>query len=207
MVTGLGKWFEAPVLSGRYVRLEPMSLDHVDGLLAMPQDKLVFEHLRYGPFLRREEAERYVREALADHESPLARRVPWIQLDVRDGGPGVVAGSTSYYEIHPEFRSITIGGTWLGTPWWRTGLNTESKLLLLQRAFDDLGAVRVVWHADIRNTRSQEAIARLGATREGVLRKHMPRRDGSWRDSVKFAMTDEDWPGVRDQLTARLERS
>ncbi|MFC3766596.1 GNAT family N-acetyltransferase [Tenggerimyces flavus] len=207
MVAGLGKWFEAPVLSGRYVRLEPMSLDHVDGLLAMPQDKLVFEHLRYGPFHRREEAERYVREALADHESPLARRVPWIQLDVRDGGPGVVAGSTSYYEIHPEFRSITIGGTWLGTPWWRTGLNTESKLLLLQRAFDDLGAVRVVWHADIRNTRSQEAIARLGATREGVLRKHMPRRDGSWRDSVKFAMTDEDWPGVRDQLTARLEAS
>jgi RimJ/RimL family protein N-acetyltransferase len=116
-----------------------------------------------------------------------------------------VAGSTSYYEVNPEFRSITIGGTWLGTPWWRTGLNTESKLLLLQRAFEVLGAVRVVWHADIRNTRSQTAIARLGASREGVLRKHMPRRDGSWRDSVLFAMNNEDWPAARDRLRERLE--
>ena len=101
-------------------------------------------------------------------------------------------------------RTLAIGHTWLGRRWWRTGHNTESKLLLLTYAFDDLGAARVVWHTDIRNTRSQEAIARLGATREGVLRKHRIRRDGSWRDTVQYAMTDDDWPAVRDRLTARL---
>ena len=76
--------------------------------------------------------------------------------------------------------------------------------MLLSYAFDHLGCVRVVWHTDIYNERSQAAIARLGATREGVLRKHRLRRDGTWRDTVQYAMTDDDWPAVRDRLTARL---
>ena len=107
---------------------------------------------------------------------------------------------TSLYEINPALRTLAIGHTWLGRKWWRTGANTESKLLLLEYAFDILGAARVVWHTDIYNERSQAAIARLGATREGVLRKHRIRRDGSWRDSVQFSMTDDDWPAVRDRL-------
>ncbi|GAB3956216.1 hypothetical protein GCM10027614_67740 [Micromonospora vulcania] len=80
---------------------------------------------------------------------------------------GAVVGTTSYYEIDPERRSVAIGHTFLGRPWWRTGINTEAKLLLLGRAFDELGAVRVAWHTDLRNERSQAAIERLGATREG----------------------------------------
>ncbi|SDS55726.1 GNAT family N-acetyltransferase [Actinopolymorpha singaporensis] len=193
------RWFETPVLSGDHVRLEPMSLAHAEGLAAAADDQ-VFEHLRIRQVPRtREEGEAFVRAVLAQRD----RRVllPWTQVDAVTGE---VAGTTSYYEVDPDLRTVAIGHTWLGRRWWRTGVNTEAKLLLLRRAFDDLGAVRVVWHTDLRNERSQAAIARLGAQREGVLRKHRLRRDGSWRDTVQFAMTDDDWPQVRDRLSARL---
>jgi RimJ/RimL family protein N-acetyltransferase len=88
----------------------------------------------------------------------------------------------------------------LGRTWWRTGINSESKLLLMTRAFDDLGAVRVEWHTDLRNERSQRAVERLGATREGVLRAHKRRPDGTWRDTVLFAMTGSQWPAARSRL-------
>jgi len=115
-----------------------------------------------------------------------------------------VAGMTCFYDVDAELRTVAIGHTWIGRRFWRTGLNTEAKLLLLTRAFDELGCVRVVWHTDIRNDRSQAAITHLGATREGVLRKHRPRDDGSWRDTVTFSMLDDEWPQARDRLTARL---
>jgi RimJ/RimL family protein N-acetyltransferase len=117
---------------------------------------------------------------------------------------GEVAGTSSFYEVDPVQRSVAIGYTWLGRRWWCSGHNTESKLLMLTHAFDTLGAARVVWHADIFNTRSQAAIERLGAGREGVLRKHRIRRDGSWRDTVQFSMIDDDWPKVRAALVGRL---
>ena len=117
---------------------------------------------------------------------------------------GTFVGTTSFYEIAPAVRSVTIGHTWVARPWWRTFVNTEAKLAMLTRAFDDLGAERVVWHTDIRNVRSQEAIARLGAQREGVLRHHRIRMDGSWRDTVQFAMLADEWPGARSRLLERL---
>jgi RimJ/RimL family protein N-acetyltransferase len=128
-------------------------------------------------------------------------RFPYAQIDARTGE---FAGTTSYYDVNPALRTVSIGHTWLGKRWWRTGHNTESKLLLLTHAFDNLGAARVVWHTDIYNTRSQAAIERLGATKEGVLRKHRIRRDGSWRDTVQYCMTDDDWPEVCERLTKRL---
>ncbi|MBM7786372.1 GNAT family N-acetyltransferase [Tenggerimyces flavus] len=196
-------WYEQPVLTGKHVRLEPIALEHAPELLAAADDDAVFQHLTRGRLSSQDDAVDFVRWA----EDLRERRVlmPFAQLDVRGRGAGEVAGHTSYYEISPDSRSIAIGYTWLGKRWWRTGLNTESKLLLLTHAFDTLGAVRVVWHTDIRNERSQAAIARLGAAREGVLRKHKVRRDGTWRDTVQFAMTDDDWPDVRARLTARLE--
>jgi RimJ/RimL family protein N-acetyltransferase len=134
----------------------------------------------------------------------LGERVTWVQ---RDPATGVVIGMTSYHDVDPEHRSIAIGHTVLGRPWWRTGVNTESKLLLLERAFDVLGAERVFWYTDIRNERSQRAIARLGASRDGVLRRHRLRPDGSWRDSVMFAMTADEWPAraarLREMLAGR----
>ena len=193
------RWFDAPVLAGRHIRLEPLSLAHVDGLLAAA-DEEVFRHLRDAVPTNHESGEKWVRNVQASHDRE--ERVPWAQVDAVTGE---VAGSTSYYEVDPALRTVAIGHTWLGRRWWRTGANTESKLLLLRHAFDDLGAVRVVWHTDIRNERSQAAIARLGALREGVFRKHRIRRDGSWRDTVQFSMTDDDWPTVRDRLTTRLQ--
>lgn len=192
-------WYDTPILSGRRVRLEPMSLDHVDGLCAAADDE-VFRYLSLAAPRTTAEAERMVGDVLAARDARV--QLPWVQVDARTGE---VAGTTSYYEVSPATRSVAIGHTWLGRRWWRTAVNTEAKLLLLGRAFEELGAVRVVWHTDIRNTRSQAAIARLGAQREGVLRKHKPRRDGSWRDTVQYAMTDDEWPAVRHRLTARLE--
>ena len=86
-------------------------------------------------------------------------------------------------------------------------MNSESKLILLTRAFAELGAERVVWHTDVRNTRSQAAIERLGATREGVLRHHRIRRDGSWRDTVQYSMLSADWPAAKSRLAAAILRS
>jgi RimJ/RimL family protein N-acetyltransferase len=196
--TVVARWYDAPVLAGRYVRLEPLSPAHADGLCAAA-DEEVFRHLTSARPRTPDEVRAWIADVLAQQDA--RTRVAWAQVDQRDG---TVAGSTSYYEIDPDRRAVAIGYTWLGRRWWRTGVNTEAKLLLLRRAFDDLGAVRVVWHTDIRNVRSQEAIARLGARREGVLRKHKRRRDGSWRDTVQFAMTDDDWPAVRVRLAARL---
>jgi RimJ/RimL family protein N-acetyltransferase len=130
-------------------------------------------------------------------------RVPWVQRDARTGE---VAGTTSYVPSDEVNRGVHIGSTQLGRRWWRTGVNTEAKLLLMTRAFEELGAVRVEWQTDILNLRSQAAIERLGATREGVLRRHKRRGDGSWRDSVFYGMTVDEWPVARNTLAARLER-
>ncbi len=204
-------WYALPVLSGRLVRLEPLVIEHAPGYLAAAgtgaEAEEVFRWLSAPPDApAREprslaEAEHAVLDGLAARATGL--RLPYVQLDA---ATGEVAGTTSYYEVNPAARSLAIGHTWLGKRWWRTGLNTESKLLLLTHAFETLGAVRVVWHTDIHNERSQAAIERLGALCEGVLRKHKRRWDGTWRDTVQYAMTDDDWPAARDCLRARLIR-
>jgi len=196
-------WTDPVTLTGSYVRLEPITADHTSGLLEIADDD-VFQHLSSARPCSLDDAARMV-ASMADRDVG-GGRICWAQIDIRNRTDGPIAGTTSYYEIHPESRSVAIGYTWLGRNWWQTGLNAEAKLLLLRRAFEELGAVRVFWHTDIRNTRSQNAIAGLGAEREGVLRKHKRRPDGSWRDTVQFAMTDDDWPGVRDRLEKRLYR-
>jgi len=199
-VTTTGSWTDLPTLDGSLIRLEPLREEHAAGYLAAAgtgeDAEQVFRWLALYPPTTVEEALQQVRAGI---DSPI--RYPFVQLDA---GTGEVAGTTSFYEISPETKSLAIGHTWLGTRWWRSGHNTESKLLLLTYAFDVLGTARVVWHTDIYNERSQAAIVRLGATREGVLRKHRIRRDGSWRDTVQYSMTDDDWPQVRARLTTRL---
>jgi RimJ/RimL family protein N-acetyltransferase len=145
-------------------------------------------------------------DARSDILAALGTRARGVRLAYAqiDAASGEFAGSSSYYQIDPALRTLGIGHSWLGKRWWRTGHNTESKLLMLTHAFDVLGAARVVWHTDIHNEQSQAAIARLGATREGELRKHRIRRDGSWRTSVQYSMTDDDWPAARTRLTDRL---
>ncbi|MGJ9411517.1 GNAT family N-acetyltransferase [Aeromicrobium sp. CF4.19] len=188
-------WGDAVELAGRHVRLEPLHPGHAGGLLAAADDDAVFEHLRPARPTTMEQAEALVARYLA---MPVSA---WAQRDVASGD---VAGMTTFYDVDEELRTVAIGHTWLGRRFWRTSVNTEAKLLLLTHAFETLGCVRVVWHTDIRNERSQAAIARLGAQREGVLRKHKVRRDGSWRDTVQFSMLDDEWPAVRAALQARL---
>lgn len=193
-------WWAAPVLTGRLVTLAPLCEQDAPQLLAAGDDPEVFRHLRVVPPRTGSDARSMVASHLAARDAGL--RVPYVQRRPADAE---VMGLTCLYEIDPGNRSLAIGHTWVGRRWQRTGVNTEAKLLLLGRAFDELGAVRVVWHTDVRNTGSQAAVERLGAVREGLLRKHRQRLDGTWRDTVQYAMTDDDWPRVRDRLRHRLE--
>lgn len=202
------EWYALPVLTGALIRLEPLAIEHAPGYLAAAgtdgDAEEVFRWLSSPGSASG--APRTLDDARCDILSALAARArgerfAYAQIDAATGD---FAGTSSFYEIDPKARAVAIGHTWLGRRWWRTGHNTESKLLMLRHAFDTLGAARVVWHTDIRNLRSQEAIARLGATREGELRKHRIRRDGSWRTTVQYSMVDDDWPEVRRRLEDRL---
>jgi N-acetyltransferase len=196
-------WYTLPVLTGRLIRLEPLAIEHAPGYLAAagaPENAAeVFRWLTVGPPKTIDDATEQIAAALASRAR--GERFAYAQFDAVTGE---FAGSTSLYDVSPAARTLAIGHTWLGRRWWRSGHNTESKLLLLGHAFDVLGCVRVVWHTDNYNERSQAAIARLGATREATMRKHKLRRDGTWRDTVQYAMTDDDWPEVRARLAARL---
>jgi RimJ/RimL family protein N-acetyltransferase len=161
-----------------------------------PSAKRVTEHLGYGP-----PSDLSATRALIEAALGTVDRLPYAQR-LRQTGDFV--GTTSFYDIDPSQRSVSIGHTWIAQRYWRTGVNTESKLIMLSRAFDELGAERVVWHTDIRNLRSQAAIERLGATKEGVLRHHRIRRDGSWRDTVQYSMLTEEWPQAKARLLGWL---
>lgn len=194
-------WYAAPVLSGQGANLTPLRLadaeDYLAALGPAPEAVEVTAYLTFRPPADVTGAGKVIAAALAD-----ADRIPYAQRL----GDGTLVGTTSFYNITPATRSIAIGHTWLSRRHWRSGLNTAAKLVLMGRAFEGLGAERVVWHTDIRNVRSQEAIARLGAQREGVLRHHRIRPDGSWRDTVQFAMLSPEWPTARDRLRARLNQ-
>ncbi|MFL6073059.1 MAG: GNAT family N-acetyltransferase [Mycobacteriales bacterium] len=196
----MSDWFTPRPITGSHVRLVPQTVDHVPGLFAAGgADPEVWRWLSAPMPATEADLAAIVRGALDQQERGLR-----VVYTIVDGATGRIAGTTSYYEPVPERRKIEIGYTWLGRPWWRTAVNTEAKLLLLAHAFDVLGCVRVMLRTDLRNERSQRAIARLGAVREGVLRKHMQRPDGSWRDSVIFSIVDDEWPAVRERLAAAL---
>jgi N-acetyltransferase len=192
-------WFAAPPLRTEHLRLEALRLADAPEYLAAlgePDERdEVVAHLRLPPMVDLAAARSVVAAALTDND-----RVAYAQR-LSDG---TFVGTTSFYEIAPAVRAVAIGHTWVARPWWRSFVNTESKLALLGRAFDDLGAERVVWHTDVRNVRSQAAIARLGAQHEGVLRHHRIRSDGSWRDTVQLAMLAQEWPAARDRLLRLL---
>jgi RimJ/RimL family protein N-acetyltransferase len=193
-------WSQQPELRGPTLVLSPLTVaDAADFLAALGPPTVaaeVTDHLSYGPPEDLAAAEAIIRAAEGDPD-----RLAYGQ---RIGTDGEFVGTTSYYEISPTTRSLAIGHTWVARPHWRTRVNTESKLIMLRYAFEALGVERVVWHTDIRNLRSQAAIERLGAQREGVLRHHRIRRDGSWRDTVQFSMLAAEWPAARDRLLARL---
>jgi len=188
-------WIEPVTLTGTHVVLEAAADHHLADLLAAAQDELVWAWL---PWPRpRTEADV---AAMLESERRIAH--PFAQLDAASGR---AVGITTYRDVDERHRTLEVGGTWLGRPWWRTAINTEAKLLFLGHAFETLGANRVAIKTDIRNERSQAAIERLGAKREGVLRHQYVRRDGTLRDTVLYSIVPEEWPAVRAHLRGRLQ--
>jgi len=187
-------WVEPVTLTGDHVILEPAADRHLPDLLAASADPDVWTWLPW----RRPTSEDELAALLADERRSA---YPFAQLEVA-GGRAV--GITTYRDVDERHRTLEIGGTWIGRPWWRTAINTEAKLLFLGHAFDTLGANRVAIKTDIRNERSQAAIERLGAVREGVVRHQYIRPDGTLRDTVLYSVIPDEWPAVRAHLRARL---
>ena len=198
MDSGADSWARSPLLQGKLVRLEPLDARHVPGLLSAVADPVTWTWIP-----ARLDHETAIRTWLADalRARDAGTELPFATLEATTGR---VVGSTRYMAIVPAHRRLEIGWTWLAPAAWGTGINVETKLLLLTHAFDTLGAMRVELKTDARNERSRAAILALGAEFEGIFRKHMRMPDGRIRDSAWYAITDDDWPAVRARLTARL---
>jgi RimJ/RimL family protein N-acetyltransferase len=187
-------------LAGRQVRLEPLTLRHVPELFAaVMMDPSVWQWLPVAPPASIAQMEAMVAADL-DAQAKGAK-VAFAQVEQATGR---VVGGTTYLDIRRQDRGLEIGSTWIAKPWQRTGINTEAKYLLLRHAFEDLDAVRVQLKTDQRNLQSQAAIERLGAVREGILRKHMLVRDGFIRNTVLYSITSGEWPMVKVRLEAKL---
>ena len=188
-------------LEGMGVRLEPLAPRHAKDLLAAGRDPAVWRFRPGEPFGTLDDLIRWMDAAPAAVRDSREVAFAIVRLP---GGEAV--GSTRYIDIRRADRALEIGSTWLGPAVQRTGVNTECKYLLLRHAFEDLGAVRVQLKTDLRNERSQAAIARLGAVREGVLRQHMTLGDGYVRDTVMFSITATEWPAVKERLEGFMRR-
>jgi RimJ/RimL family protein N-acetyltransferase len=189
---------ERVTLAGRFVRLEPIEERHRDDLLAAAaQDPETFRYLFTDLSRGASVWPAYLADALRDEY------VSWTTVDAATGR---AIGSTRFLDIAPEHGRLEIGWTWIAPSHQRTAVNTEAKLLQLSYAFDDLGARRVALKTDERNERSQAAIARLGAVREGVLRHQFRMPDGFMRSSVYFSILSEEWPVLKTRLDERLAK-
>jgi len=190
-------WRTPVTLTGKHVRLEPMSEAHVPGLTAIGLEDSIWEHMLYGDVRSEDDVRNWVRDILSRPD------LPFVAIHLESGR---VAGATRYLNITPEFRGLEIGGTWYGLEFQRTAVNTECKYLLLQYAFETLGCIRVQFKTDLRNVRSQKAIERIGGVKEGVLRNHMILPDGRFRDSVYFSIIGAEWLDVKKLLEEMMER-
>jgi RimJ/RimL family protein N-acetyltransferase len=193
-----GPWYQPARMAGRLVSLEPLDASHTDDLFAALDHEDVWRHLPRRRPTTVGDYRQIVQAGLAAMYR--GERVIWVQ---RSTVTGEVIGTTAYYDIDPANRWLAIGWTQLGRSWWGTGVNAQAKLLLLSRAFEELGAVRVAWHTDVRNERSRAAITALGAVPEGMLRYHKRRTDGSWRDTMLYSMTCDEWPAAKERLVQR----
>jgi len=191
---------EPTTLAGPKVRLEPMAADHVAALEAAARDGELW-NLRITSVPAPGEAAAYVATALKGYEE--GHMLPFVVVDTDTGR---VIGSTRYHDIVPAVERLEIGYTWYGKSWQRTHVNTSCKLLLMQHAFETLGAKLVGWRTDNYNFASQRAIERLGARKDGVLRHHALRRDGTVRDTVMYSLAAGEWPEVKAHLGYQLAR-
>jgi RimJ/RimL family protein N-acetyltransferase len=187
-------------LEGNGVRLEPLTSDHRDDLAAAAADGRLWE-LWYTAVPSPELTATYIAAALAGQQA--GQMLPWV---VRDLSSSTIAGSTRYHDIVRDIDRVEIGYTWYGARWQRSHVNTTCKLLLLTHAFETLGCKVVGLRTDNFNFASQKAIERLGAKKDGVIRHHQARRDGTARDSVVYSILVAEWPDVKRHLALRLAR-
>ncbi len=186
-------------LVGTAVRLEPLGRRHAADLFSAGADPAIWTHMPMGGFAGLAAVELWIDRSIAAMEG--GSDLPFAIIEQ---GNGRAVGSSRYMDIRREHRGLEIGWTWLAPEAQRTRVNTEAKFLLLEHAFEGLGAVRVQLKTDGRNVRSQRAIERIGAVREGVLRRHMVMWNGFVRDTVYYSVLDREWPQVKERLLARL---
>jgi N-acetyltransferase len=192
--------FGPVTLEGRGIRLEPLTTEHGDGLIAAASDGNLWE-LWMTNVPHPKQMPKFIEVALADQEA--GRRLAWA---VRELNSDKIVGSTSYHDILPQINRVEIGYTFYAASWQRTHVNTTCKLLLLTHAFETEGCKVVGLRTDTFNFRSQRAIETLGAKKDGVIRHHQIRRDGTVRDTVMYSILVQEWPDVKRNLELRLAR-
>ncbi len=185
-------------LSGKHIRLEPLSRDHAGALLAAAQAPEIWTWMSAQP-VTPEAMAAWIAEALEAQDRGL--EYPFVVVHLASDR---VVGSTRYLDVQAASKGVEIGWTWYAPETWGTVVNPEAKFLLLRHAFEAWGAIRVQLKTDLKNLRSQAAIKKLGAKEEGVLRRHRFRRDGTIRDSVIYSIIREEWPAVKAALEERI---
>lgn len=191
-------WIEPLTLSGRVVRLEPLRLEHESALIEAAQDgelwKIPLTWVPEPPDMRA-----FIERTLREQEQEL--RVPFVVVHLETE---TIVGSTQFWNLAPQHRHLEIGSTWLRQSFQRTSVNTEAKFLLLRYAFETLSCIAIELRTHERNEKSRRAIERLGARFDGLLRHHMIMRDGSFRNTAVYSITNEEWPRVKANLTAKM---
>jgi RimJ/RimL family protein N-acetyltransferase len=194
-------WITPVTLTGTHARLEPLTEAHISGLAEVGVGQDFWHFMLYGEMNTEADMRNWVLDIMSRGQR--GTDLPFVAIDLATGR---VAGATRYLNMMPNDRGLEIGGTWYGIEFQRTAINTECKYLLMTHAFETLGAIRVQLKTDLINERSQRAIERLGAKREGVLRNHMILPDGRIRDSVFYSILDTEWLGVKKNLEAMMGR-
>jgi RimJ/RimL family protein N-acetyltransferase len=189
------------VLQGKHVRLEPMTEAHATMLAEIGVGQPFWDFMVYGKMETEDDMRGWVKEILA--RAKMGTDLPFVAIHLESGR---VAGATRYLNIMPSDKGLEVGGTWYGLDFQRTAVNTECKYLLLTHAFDALGCIRVQIKTDSLNLRSQKAIERIGAVKEGILRNHMILPNGRIRHSVYYSILDSEWPDVKMRLKEMLTK-
>jgi RimJ/RimL family protein N-acetyltransferase len=181
------------------VVVEPLAAEHEPGLQAAASDPEMFAWMPVDMAASKQALRNWLTTSLASAEQ--GREVPYAIVSAESGA---VLGSTRFLELRLEHLRAEIGWTWVTRSAWATGVNVETKLLLLEHAFERVGLRRVEFKTDARNERSRGALLSLGASFEGILRKHMVVRNGGERDSAYYSVIDDEWPGLKERLRSRL---
>lgn len=182
------------ILENKFILIREMELDDGEGIFAASRDKIIWRHMTQN-IDTIEDAVQYVQKALMAKEQ--GAEIPFVIID---RNTNKIIGSTRFLDVHFEHKRLEIGSTWINPSQWRTAVNTNCKYLLLCYCFEELQLQRVQLKTDHENLRSQKAIERIGAKKEGILRNHMIRPDGTIRHTVMYSITSEEWPAVKEHL-------